>query len=251
MKNLLRAVLLVTLSAALVLGSPVGSAASDPPGGTLTFAVGGRLLGTEVFRYEADGDSLIVNSEMYQTMHSDAGSDTIHKRLTMSVDAASLSFRRYQSVHDARGHRLTRSLVVRDSTISSFQEYDQRGEAVILPLPPGRLFVLDGGMFVLFDIMCHSLAGSSFASRPLNLVALGRQDTVIEARVVDRGLDTLRWGGRPLQARHLEFTDGTIRYQAWAAPDGRLLRLTQPEMQVSVDRTAPAVKPRAPRPRPR
>ncbi len=249
MKNLLRILLAGGLLAALVPAGPARSAGEPVDRGTFTVTVGDRLLGVETFSYEHRSDSLWVESEVYQTLLRGDGADTLRKRMTLVVDAISHGFKSYASTQDLGGHRAVRSVVARDTTFSSFRQYDDRGEGDVYALPPGRLFVLDGGMFSLFDVICRALAGTTFESRPLNLFAIGPRDSLFEGTVTDLGADTLRWGGRRVITRRLGFTDGAIHYEAWLGPDGHMLRLVQPDARLRVEREAPAIKPRAPRPR--
>jgi hypothetical protein len=73
---------------------------------------------------------------------------------------------------------------------------------------------------------------------------------VIEATATDLGSDTIRWGARPIQARKLEIGDEHMKFIAWAAPGGRMLRLAEPVSGLRVEREPAAVKSRAPKPKP-
>jgi hypothetical protein len=240
---------LLRLSCLLMLTLPVVATAERIDRGVLKASVGGRPLSVETFTYDRSPDSLIVRSELYQTIVSSQGVDTVRKQMTLALGAFDQELRVYRSAQQARGHTWTRAVVPHDSTLTLLREFDARGEGDVMTLPPGRLFVLEGGLFSQFDVMTRALAGKEFTTRPLTAITLGPRDSIITITVRDLGRDTLRWGGRPVQARQLEFSDGNVHYTVWADLDGRLLRLSQPDMRLEVERQAPALKPRAPRPR--
>lgn len=217
----------------------------------LRATVADRPLSVETVTYERSRDSLVVRSELYQTVFSEQGADSVRKRMLLVMNAFDMGLRVYRSEQLARGHTWSRAVVPHDSTLSSYREYDQRGEGQVLALPPGRLFVLEGGLFSLFDVMTRSLADRTFSTRPLTVMTLGPRDSIITITVRDLGRDSLRWGARRVVARRLEFADGNLHYAVWADPQGRMLRLSQPDVRLEVTRQPPAVKPRASRPRAR
>ncbi len=249
MNDLLRTFAASTLLAVLLAPAVARGEGVPVDQGTLRMTIGGRPRGIEKFSYGRFTDSLVIQSEVYQTIATSEGPDTLRKQMRLIVDANDLGLKKYTSVQTLRGHTLTRSVVPRDSALSSYREFDGRGEGDFFALPPGRLFVMDGAMFTLFDHMCRSLVGQTFTSRPLNLFALGPRDSLFEGTVRDLGADTLRWGGRAVRARRLQFADGNMHYDVWADPSGRMLRLEQPDFGVRIERDAPAIKRRAPRPR--
>ena len=96
--------------------------------------------------------------------------------------------------------------------------------------------------FVLFDVICRNLHEQSFEKRPVTVVVLGSRDTVLEATVTDLGADSIRWGARPVAARKLSISDRRTEFSVWVSPAGRMLRLTQPEAGLRVERDAPPVR---------
>jgi hypothetical protein len=215
--------------------------------GVFQVTIGGHTA-LESFSYSRSGDSLTVTAETRRPTTSSTGVDTLHKLMTLVLGAEDGGLRRYASNQDFRGHSVARGLTAYDSTLSCFRQVDGLGEGNIYSLPPGRVFVMDGMLFTLIDVVCRSFAGTTFESRLVQTMSLGARDTVQAQTLRSMGTDTLRWGGRPVQTRRLELTDGPVRFALWAAPDGRMLRLTQREMGVAIERLAPAIKSRAPRP---
>ncbi len=206
-----------------------------------------QLLGTEVFAFVGYGDSLLVSSRSFQVL---PGGDTLRKDVAQILGLYDYGLRNYRSKQHFAGHVLGRGLRLGDTTITSERQYDGSGDVDELVLPPGRVFVMDPKMFVCFDLICRSLHGKTFDRRPVVLFVMGPRDTMIEATATDLGSETIRWGARPVQARKLEIGDGHMKFIAWAAPGGRMLRLAEPVSGLRVEREPAAVKSRAPKPKP-
>jgi hypothetical protein len=206
-----------------------------------------RLLGTEVFSLVSNGDSLLVTSRSFQVL---PGPDTLRKTVAQVVGLLDYGLRTYRSKQQFAGHTLTRALNLADTSFTSLRQLDQGGDADWLALPPGRVFVMDPKSFICFDLICRSLQGKTFDHRPLTLFVLGARDSMLEVTAADLGLDTLRWGSRPVQARKLSIGDAHTTFTVWAAPRGHLLRLVETSSGLRVERDPPALKPRAPKPKP-
>lgn len=206
-----------------------------------------QLLGTEVFSFVGNGDSLLVTSRTFQVLPS---GDTLRKDVAQVVGLYDYGLRSYRSKQRLAGHLLSRGLHLGDTTVTSARQFDERGEVDELVLPPGRVFVVDPKMFVSFDLICRSLNGKTFERRPIVLFVMGPRDTMIEAMATDLGSETIRWGARPIQARKLEIGDERTKFIAWAAPGGKLLRLSETTSGLRVERQPAAVRSRASRPKP-
>lgn len=249
MNRILSASLLLVL-----LALPGRAGAATPDDGTIdqgTYIVyaSDKPLGTETFTTRKRGDSLMVASRVEQTHARPEGDVKVVKSFSMVVSAFDFGLRHYESKQEVQGSHLLRAVNVADTTISVFREDGRAGVGTVLTAPPGRLFLVDPMLFALFDLMCQSLHEHTFASRPLSILVLGPTDSLLAARVDDLGIETLRWGARPVKARKLLITDTTVSFYAWMGPNGHMLRLEQPEQKLRVERQAPPVKKRA-RPEP-
>ena len=204
-----------------------------------------RPLGHEEFEFMVRTDSLLVFSHVFEVLpnHDDVV-DSLVKHAALTLAVADEDLRDYQSVQHLNGHRYKRYLSVDDTLYTSYREDDERGEGERLVRPPGRLYILDPQVFVLFDYLCRSLHQGGYTDRPVSLLLLASRDTVIEAQVTQLGVDTLRWGARPVQTHKLRIADRTSEFFAWVSPTGRMLRLTQPATGLRVERDTPPVKPR-------
>ncbi|HEY2953873.1 MAG TPA: hypothetical protein VGK89_01345 [Candidatus Eisenbacteria bacterium] len=217
-----------------------------------------RAIGTETFSFESMGDSLRIFSHVVETLPGpDSTADLpIDKVVVLFVNRLDYDLLWYQSTFKGGGKDLTWGLVVGDTAFTAYcEEHGGRGVGFgdRYERPAGRLFVLDGQVFMLFDVMCRNLNGRTFDSRPLSVILLrdDKQVQVTSITATDLGTETIRWGARPVAARKLRFGDSYATFDAWVGPQGYMLRLEQAATGLRVEREPPAVKPaarRAPRP---
>ena len=232
----------------LVLGIIVGA---RPDSGTVidkgTFRVYQRdhALGTETFEYLSRGDSLTITSHVTQVLPGPDGELTIDKQATIVVGSLDYELRFYQSQLKLGDKDLLRALVVNDTAFTAYRETKKLGGmGDRFDRPPGRLYVLDGQVFMLFDVMCRDLGRTSFKERPISVVLLrDEQDQVTSITVADLGADTLKWAERPVVAKRLCFKDSYSTFNAWVGPLGYMLKLEQEGSGLRVEREpSPAVK---------
>jgi len=240
--------------AALLLAGPAG--AQNPlesiDQGNYLVSLSGRSIGAENFTIVARSDSVNCMAHSFVTKRTDRGEETIEKTMGWLANRGDWSLRYYQSDETYRGETVVRGVLQLegDTALTVFVENKSGGgTAYRRAAPPGRFFVLDSGLYTLFDLICLSLHGKTFVTRPLNLMSIGPPDSLFEAEVKDLGHETIRWGARPVQARKVQISDGSITFVAWMSPDrGRLLRLTHEASGLRVEREAPPVKRRSPTP---
>jgi len=211
---------------------------------------GDRALGTEIFSFETQGDSLRIFTHVVQSLPGPNGDISIDKQIAMVVGAFDYDLRFYQSTLKVGGRDLTRGLWMNDTAFTSYRESLERGVGDRLRRPPGRLFVIDSQVFVLFDIICRNLHGKTFDRRSLPVFVLGDRDSLMEITASDLGNETIRWGSKPVVARKLRLADSRTEFLVWVGAQGYMLRLEQPAIGLRVERDAPAVKRRPPPPKP-
>jgi hypothetical protein len=166
------------------------------------------------------------------------------------VSRTDYSLRDYSSTRSFLGTITKRGLALADTHYVAYREDAQGGVGESRVLPPGRLYVMDSQLVTLFDVICRSFHAKSFESRPLNLLALGPRDTLLEARAVVLPNETIRWGAKPVVARKLQIVaDNQTTFTLWVGPQGQLLRLTEPLGGLRAERDPPDVK-RRPTPKP-
>jgi len=240
------ALLLLALAWGLALAPEAAAApATVIDKGTYRVYQHDRALGTETFSYESGGDSLRVFSHVVQVLPGPDGDLPIDKQVVLIVSTFDYDLKFYQSTLKAGGRDLTRGLVVHDTAFTAYRESSDRGGVGDrFARPPGRLFVLDGQVFVLFDVMCRDLASKTFSRRPVSVILLRDElDQVTEITATDLGADTIRWAARPVVARKLRFADSYSTFHAWVGPRGFMLRLEQAGSGLRVERDpSPPVK---------
>jgi hypothetical protein len=211
----------------------------------------GRVVGNETFSIERYGDSVVVMARVNVLMPGDQGTDTLRKQIASAADAFDYGLKTYSAIQKFRGQTLKRGVVVADTTFTSYREGRTSGEGSTFTLPPGRVFVLDPHVFTNFNVVCLNLRNRVFKQRPVTMIYLGpAPDTVIVATATDLGPETIRWGGRAVPARHLTLGDSLVTYDLWMKPDGGMLRLEHAPTGLRVERVAPVIRPRRPRPKP-
>jgi hypothetical protein len=234
----------ILLMLGLVVGAPVDTGTVIDKG---TFKVyqRDRALGTETFEYDSRGDSLTIFSHIDQVLPGPGGDVALDKQVVLIVGSLDFELRFYQSKMKVGGKDLLRALVVNDTAFTAYRESGKVGGAGDrFDKPPGRVFVLDGQVFMLFDIMCRDLGRTSFTERPVSVVLLrDEQDQVTEIKAIDMGADTIRWAARPVVAHKLRFADSYSTFNAWVGPRGNMLKLEQDGSGLRVEREpSPAVK---------
>jgi hypothetical protein len=215
-----------------------------------------EAVGAETFGVEGRADSINSAARSYRKTRTKNGESMIEKQMVLTASRSDFALRFYQSNETLDGNTMITGVVGagdEDTALTVYrEEKDGPGVASRLSAPPGRWFILDSGMYTLFDLICLNLHGKTFSTRPITLLTLSAaQDTIIEAQVTDLGTETIRWGARPVQARKLQIQDPRTVFQLWASPEGKMLRLVHEPTGLRVEREAPAVKRRAaPAPKP-
>jgi hypothetical protein len=227
-------------------------ATEDLDRGSFIVYVQDRAVGAEVFGIEGRADSLNAAARSYRTIRTKEGEESLEKNMVLTMSRSDFALRFYQATETFRGKKFIKGVLANeaDTAFTIFQEQGGGGVADRLAAPPGRMYVLDSGLYSLFNLICMHLHGKTFESRPITLLTLGARDSVVEAQATDLGTETIRWASRPVQARKLRLSDGALTFVAWINPAGKMLRLTHEASGLRVERDAPAVKRPAARPSP-
>jgi len=241
--------LCVVLIAAAAL-SPCAPAHANPlfhDRGMYQVHVRDRALGTEAFSFDIQGDSILVFSTVHELLPRGGGVDTLDKRAAVAMDSLDYDLLGYESHALLDGQRLSRTLDLGDTALTAYMESERAGIGNRLVRPPGRLYVIDQQVFVLFDLILRTLHGSTLEERSVNVLSLGMRDTVLAVKVRRLGTETIRWGARPVQAQRFSIEDNSSAFLAWVSPAGMMLRLTEPNIGLRVEREPPpARRPRKP-----
>jgi hypothetical protein len=199
---------------------------------------GDKALGAETFAFEKLDDSLYVYCEIVEKIPYPDGEMELKKSMRLLAREFDLGLVLYESIQYLDGVKLVRAIVPQDTALMVYREGNEGGEGNMIVSPPGRLFILDGQVFSLFDLICRNLHEKAFDKRPLQLFVLGVRDTFILATATDLGTETIRWNQKPVQARKIRIADSSSEYFAWIAPHGVMVRLEQPVSGLRVERKA-------------
>jgi hypothetical protein len=245
---MLRPLILRVLAAATVstaVAAPSGPGLVDQ--GSFKIYRHDKALGAETFEFIEGHDSLIVRTRQHLLLPTSQGEEPLDRGADLLVSRTDFSLRDYQSSRTLRGVTTRRGLALSDTHYVAFREDDRGGEGESRVLPPGRLYVMDSQLVTLFDVIGRSFHAKAFESRPINLLALGPRDTLLEAQVTVLPSETIRWGSKPVVARRLQLAaDRQTTFTLWLGPRGELLRLSEPVGGLRAERDAPDVKRRAP-----
>jgi len=212
--------------------------------GVFRISLQGRSMGRENFFIDQYADSIIVESSVRMLVLMPGGQDTLDKAIRLHVDPFDLNLREYQSVQTIGNFKVSRGLTMSDTSFASYREENGLGFGDILVRPPGRIYLHDPDVYVLFDVISRNLHTQTFDSRPITLMVLGERDTTIEVTATRLGTAPLKWGARTLQANKVALEDGTNRMVLWSDSRGRLLVFEDPVSGLRVVRDAPPVKAR-------
>ena len=238
------AVRLALLAAGLALLSLAPRAATAPPVpldvGRLTLSQDGRPARVEDFAIQRVGDSLVVQAASAPWAPREAEL-RFDKTMLLVADFSDFALNSYSSWFAAGTDTLRRGVSVArgDTVFTLWREFNGHGIGDVLPMPPGRVYVLDPPLFTLFGYVGWTLQGRDCDHRPIRALVLGARDTLVDATVTDAGPQTLEWKGRSVPTRKLLIADQQTTVEAWFTPDGRMLRLEQPRAGIRAERDAP------------
>lgn len=195
-----------------------------------------RLLGTETFSLEPRGDSVLVFSSVDEQIPTPMGDQKLAKKASLTIKTLDYDLLSYNSEQDFLGKKLVRGLSPGDTVFTTYRESSKVGSGDTYLRPPGRMFVIDSQVFVLFDVLLRSLHGKMF-ERPMSVCILGDpRDSVMEITCRPGANETVPVQGRSRPAQRVLLTDGSNEFTAWVASSGQMLRLDQPAAGLRVER---------------
>jgi hypothetical protein len=232
------------LAALLVASCFAAPGSADPIDfGTFRIYLRGRAMGNETFTIDQFADSVVVESNVRQTILTPTGEDSLIKNATLFVSAFDLDLRFYHSAQTLGANKVVRGLVMSDTAFTSYREENEHGQGDVLVRPPGRIYLHDPDVYSLFDVISRNLHRQQFTSRPITLMVLGPRDTTVEITATRLANDPLHWGTHTVQASRLVLDDGSNQILMWSDARGRLLQLEEPASGLRVVRVPPAAKP--------
>ena len=243
--------ILLALSAAAILALPAhGDEVFIPKfmrkpeetidAGRFKVRVQDRVIGDELFNYTAEMDSLVILSHYRQPLRD---GDTLQQSVVVVVGKLDYGLNSFQSTMTLGSRRVTRGIGLGDTVVTLYREDESRsGDGYTFVRPPGRLFTLESNSYVLFDVICRTLAKHAVDRWPLQVIALGDRDTIMEITARSLPAEMIRWGNGPINARKWSLSDGSTTFTVWIGPQNYMLKLEQPRLGLVVERDPPPVR---------
>jgi hypothetical protein len=199
---------------------------------------GETRLGTEKFRIYVTNDTLISAS----TVRLDGAEPTsplpFEKRSTFlqrSFDSYPLVFQIVQQPRIDTLQTMALNCAFRDTVVIIYKESGQRGVGVSVALPPGRLYILEPGIYLQVQLLLADfLAGSQETRRQPVLIPTSEQ--VVDLFLKKGPVEPIVVRGKRIDARRIELTDKLTSLVAWMDPDGRMWKLEAPGQGLRVER---------------
>jgi len=213
---------------------------------------GTQKVGTEKFRVYATHDTLITAS----TVRLDGASPTsklpFEKRtsfLQRAYDSYPLVFQITEQPRSDTTKTFALNCVFQDTVAVIYKELTGRGVGTTVALPPGRLYLLEPGIYLQIQILLADfLAGSQQTRRQSVLIPSAEQ--VVDLWLTRGATEAIVVRGKKVEAQRVDLTDKMTNLVAWMDPSGRMMKLEAPGQGLRVERgpdlvekTAPSKKP--------
>lgn len=206
---------------------------------------GERLLGTESFRIYLAGDTLITASSV-RLDGADAGSSLpLEKRLTYlrrALDSYPMVFQVSETPRDTTRTENALSCVLRDTSAVISRERDGRGVVESIRVPPGRVYLLEPGIYLTVQLLLSDFTAGTQQKRKQPVI-IPSMLAVVDLELTRLGTETIVAGGKRVETTKVEMTDKLTPFLAWVDYEGKLLRLEAAAQGLRIERRAEAPKP--------
>jgi len=208
---------------------------------------GQTRLGTEKFRIYASHDTLITAS----TVRLDgAGPDSrlpFEKRtsfLQRAYDSYPLVFQITEQPRADTTDTQALNCVFRDTVATIYKEGSGRGVGTSVALPPGRLYLLEPGIYLQVQLLLADFLAGSQQTRK-QPVLIPSMEQVVDLWLTKGPVESVVVRGRKVDAQRVDFTDKMTKLVGWMDTGGRLLKLEAPGQGLRVERGPEIVEKKA------
>jgi hypothetical protein len=195
-------------------------------------------LGTEKFRVYATHDTLITASTVRLDGAAPGSALPFEKRtsfLQRAYDSYPLLFQITEEPRRDTTATMALNCLFRDTVAVIYKEANGRGVGTTVALPPGRLYLLEPGIYLQVQILLADfLAGSQQTRRQSVLIPSAEQ--VVDLYLTRGAIEAVVVRGRRVDARRVDLTDKLTNLVAWLDKDGRLMKLEAPGQGLRVER---------------
>jgi hypothetical protein len=197
-----------------------------------------QKLGTESFRIYSTHDTLVTASTVRLQFSDSAGTFPYVKHTTYLQRAFDSYPLLFQSIESMRGDTTdTRAIncVFHDTAAVVYKQVGGTGSGETLALPPGRLYILDPGVYLQIQLLVADFLERTQKDR-LQPVLIPARQQVVDIRMRRGETSTMDFGGRKVTATRVDLTDKHVDLVAWLSEDGRMWRLIAPSAGLRVER---------------
>ena len=199
---------------------------------------GDTRLGTEKFRIYASHDTLITTSTVRLDGASAGSALPFEKRTTFlqrAFDSYPLMFQISQQPRSDTTATMSLNCVFRDTSVTIYKEALQRGVGTAVALPPGRLYILEPGVYLQVQLLLADfLAGSQEKRRQAVLIPSVEQ--VVDLYLTRGPVEAIVVRGKRVDAQRIDFTDKLTSLVGWVDKNGRMWKLEAPGQGLRVER---------------
>jgi len=249
-------VVMVSLSLAAAYSAPAARTARKPapaapspaPAGADTatkmhdgsFAIyaGDRRLGTEKFSIYGIADTVIMTSAVML----DGASPESPLPLTKISAFRQRAFDSYPVAFVAEAHSRTDtasvervSVAFSDTVAMVTRDRADRGRVEAVGLPPGRLYLLEPGVYMQMQVLFADFLARGQATRKQS-VLIPSLAMVLSIEMTRGDEVDLAGQGRIVHTRRVTMTDGQTTFEAWLDTGGRMWRLVADGQPLHVER---------------
>jgi hypothetical protein len=205
-----------------------------------------RQLGDEEYRAYRTNDTLIMGSAMRLPGAPEGSLLPVAKNTTFlrrALDAWPLVFQVFETPRDTAAARSI-SCAFNDTTVIVFHEVGGVGSGTALALPPGRLYLLEPGIYAQVQTLVGDFVKSSQNQRK-QPVLIPSAKAIVDVQLKRGEPERLGQEGRVVETTKVELTDNYVKLVAWVDAEGRMWKLEAPGQGLRVERALTADMPKA------
>ena len=199
---------------------------------------GETRLGTEKFRIYATNDTLITASTVRLDGAPPESRLPFEKRTTFlqrAYDSYPLVFQITEQPRRDTTKTIAYNCIFRDTVATIFREEDGRGVGTSVALPPGRLYLLEPGIYLQVQLLLADFLAGSQQTRK-QAVLIPSLEQVVDLWLTRGPAEPVLLRGKRMDAQRVELTDKLTNLVAWMDKNGRLLKLEAPGQGLRVER---------------
>jgi hypothetical protein len=195
-------------------------------------------LGTEKFRIYASHDTLITASTVRLDGLSKDSPLPFEKRtsfLQRSFDSYPLLFQITEQPRGDTTNTMALNCIFRDTVATIYKEASGRGVGTSVALPPGRLYLLEPGIYLQVQLLLADFVAGTQEKRK-QPVLIPSAEQVVDLWLTRGPIEPVVVRGKRIDAQRVEMTDKMTNLVGWLDSSGRMVKLEAPGQGLRVER---------------